>query len=281
MRFQQTTLNCNGQLVSLERPAVMGILNATPDSFFDGGKYQGFDGQMFQVEKMLKEGATFIDIGGMSSRPGAEIIDVEEELKRVIPLITGTMKRFPETLISIDTVHAMVAEKAVAAGACIVNDISASSIDAEMYPTVAKLDVPYILMHMQGRPQQMQVNPTYENVALEVLDFFIAEVGKLRALGVKDLIIDPGFGFGKTIAHNYQLLTHLHTFKMLEAPILAGLSRKSMICKVLKVNPSNALNGTTALHMVALQQGAKILRVHDVEEAVQCVRLFEQLMMAG
>lgn len=278
MQFQQTTLNCNGRLISLERPVVMGILNATPDSFFDGGKYQGLDGQLRQVEKMLEVGATFIDVGGMSSRPGAAIIEVEEELRRVLPVIEATLKRFPETLISIDTIHSKVAKAAVAAGACIINDISAGSIDSAMYQTVAELDVPYILMHMQGRPQEMQKNPLYENVALEVLDFFIQEVGKLRALGVKDLIIDPGFGFGKTVEHNYQLLTHLHTFKMLEVPILAGLSRKSMICKVLKVNPKDALNGTTALHIVALQQGAKILRVHDVKEAVQCIQLFQQLV---
>ena len=278
MLFQQTTLNCKSRLVSLGQPVVMGILNATPDSFYDGGKFSGLDGQLSQVEKMLKEGATFIDIGGMSSRPGAKTIEPEVELRRVLPIIEATIERFPETLLSIDTVHAKVAKEAVGAGACIVNDISAGKMDAEMYPTVASLNVPYVLMHMKGTPLEMQKNPTYENITLEVLDFFIAEVGKLRAHGIKDIIIDPGFGFGKTVEHNYQLLTHLHTFKMLEVPILAGLSRKSMICKVLKVNPSNALNGTTALHMIALQQGAKILRAHDVKEAVECVKLFERLM---
>ena len=281
MEFQQTTLNCKGRLVSLEQPVVMGILNATPDSFYDGGKYRGLDQQLIQVEQMLKEGATFIDIGGMSSRPGAAIIDQDEELKRVLPVIEATIEEFPEALISIDTIHSEVARAAINAGACIINDISAGRLDANMYETVAKLDVPYILMHMQGKPKQMQQNPTYENVALEVLDFFIQEIGKLRSLGIKDLIIDPGFGFGKTVSHNYQLLNHLHVFKMLEVPVLAGISRKSMICKVLKVNPSDALNGTTALHMVALRQGARILRAHDVKEAEQCIQLFGRLTADG
>lgn len=275
MLFQQTTINCNGQLVSLETPVVMGILNTTPDSFYDGGKHQLLDGQLRQVEKMLTEGATFIDIGGMSSRPGAKIISTEEELNRVLPIIEKVLEKFPRTLVSIDTIHSEVASAAVAAGASIVNDISAGRIDATMYETVASLGTPYILMHMQGEPQQMQENPTYQDVSLEILDFFIQEIGKLRSLGVKDIIIDPGFGFGKTVEHNYELLKKLHVFKMLEVPILAGISRKSMICKVLKVNPEKALNGTTALHIVALQQGAKILRVHDVREAMECIRLFE------
>lgn len=275
MLFQQTTINCNGQLVSLETPVVMGILNATPDSFYDGGKHQLLDGQLRQVEKMLKEGATFIDIGGMSSRPGAETISVEEELRRVMPVIEKVLDKFPETLISIDTIHSEVASAAVSAGASIVNDISAGRMDNKMYEMVASLGTPYILMHMQGEPQRMQENPTYQAVSLEVLDFFIHEIGKLRSLGVKDIIVDPGFGFGKTVEHNYELLKKMHVFKMLEVPILTGISRKSMICKVLKVNPEKALNGTTALHIVALQQGAKILRVHDVKEAVECIRLFE------
>jgi dihydropteroate synthase len=274
MLFQQTTINCNGQLVSLETPVVMGILNITPDSFYDGGKHQLLDGQLRQVEKMLKEGATFIDIGGMSSRPGAETISVEEELRRVMPVIEKVLDKFPETLISIDTIHSEVASATVSAGASIVNDISAGRMDNKMYEMVASLGTPYILMHMQGEPQKMQENPTYQNVTLEVLDFFIQEIGKLRSLGVKDIIVDPGFGFGKTVEHNYELLKKMHVFKMLEVPILAGISRKSMICKVLKVNPEKALNGTTALHIVALQQGAKILRVHDVKEAVECIRLF-------
>lgn len=276
MLFQQTTINCNGQLVSLESPVVMGILNATPDSFYDGGKHQLLDGQIQQVEKMLKEGATFIDIGGMSSRPGATIISAEEELRRVLPIIKKVLEEFPKTPISIDTIHSKVASESIAVGASIVNDISAGRIDTNMYGTVASLGTPYILMHMQGEPQQMQEKPTYQDVVLEVLDFFIQEIGNLRSLGVKDIIIDPGFGFGKTVEHNYELLKKMHVFKMLEVPILAGISRKSMICKVLNVNPERALNGTTALHMVALQQGAKILRVHDVKEAMECIRLFER-----
>ena len=252
----------------------MGILNVTPDSFYDGGKYQGLDGQLHQVEKMLKEGATFIDIGGMSSRPGAGIIDEKEELERVLPAIEKINKTFPEAILSIDTLRSYVAKQAIEAGASIINDISAGRIDPQMYETVAELGTPYILMHMQGTPQQMQQNPTYKNVALEILDFFIAEIGKLRSLGVKDIIVDPGFGFGKTVDHNYELLQKMHVFKMLEVPILAGISRKSMICKVLKVSPTNALNGTTALHVIALQQGAKILRAHDVKEAMECIRLF-------
>ena len=277
MQFQQTTLNCNGCLISLESPVVMGILNATPDSFFDGGKHQGLDGQLFQVEKMLNEGATFIDIGGMSSRPGAEIIGEEEELRRVLPIIGKVLEKFPGALVSIDTIHARVATEAVKTGACMVNDISAGSIDPAMFETVAALNIPYVLMHMQGTPRQMQQAPSYQDVALEVRDFFIKKTGELRSLGVKDIIIDPGFGFGKTVEHNYELLRKMHVFKMLEVPILAGISRKSMICKVLKINPSDALNGTTALHIIALQQGAKILRVHDVKEAVECIRLFQAL----
>ena len=277
MLFQQTTINCNGRLLSLERPLVMGILNVTPDSFFDGGKHKRLDGQLQQVEKMLKEGAAFIDIGGMSSRPGAAIIDEQEELNRVLPIIEKVSQQFPEVLISIDTVHSEVARKAIAAGASIINDISAGRIDPRMYETVAELGVPYILMHTQGTPKEMQSNPVYENVALEILDFFIKEIGQLRALGVKDVIVDPGFGFGKTIDHNYELLKKTHVFKILETPILAGISRKSMIYKFLNATPNEALNGTTALHIIALQQGAKILRVHDVKEAVECIRLYEKL----
>jgi dihydropteroate synthase len=273
----QQTLNCKGQLLSLKKPIVMGILNITPDSFFDGGRYNQKDQILGQVEKMLKEGATIIDIGGMSSRPGAAIISEEEELARVLSAIRDIHNAFPETILSIDTIRSRVAHMSVEAGASIVNDISAGSIDPAMYETVAQLGVPYILMHMQGKPENMQVAPTYEDINREVLDFFIKELEKLRTLGIKDVVIDPGFGFGKTVEHNYHLLGKLHVFKLLDVPLLAGLSRKSMICKVLKVNPENALNGTTALHMVALQQGARILRVHDVKEAHEVIQLWEQL----
>ncbi len=277
MFHPQTTLNCKGKLVSLEKPLVMGILNVTPDSFFDGGKHTGSSQQLRQVEKMLNEGATFIDVGGMSSRPGAEIIGIDEELRRVIPIIEAVGKECPEALISIDTIRSEVAKASVETGASMVNDISAGAFDEQLYETVAALGVPYVLMHMQGRPDTMQAAPNYSDVVQEVLDFFIREVGKLRQLGVKDILLDPGFGFGKTVEHNYQLLKKMHVFQVLDCPILAGISRKSMICKVLNINPEQALNGTTALHMVALQQGVKILRAHDVKEALEVIRLWEQM----
>ncbi len=258
----------------------MGILNATPDSFYDGGRHQSLDAALRQTEQMLSEGATIIDVGGMSSRPGAEQITIQEELRRVLPVIQAIAGRFPEAYISIDTVHAETAREAVAAGACMVNDISAGRLTEGMYETVAELGVPYILMHMQGRPETMQQQPQYDDVVQEVLDFMIAEAGRLRAAGVKDILLDPGFGFGKTIAHNFQLLQNLHVMGILPYPVVAGISRKSMICRSLGIPPEEALNGTTALHVVALQQGARVLRVHDVAEAAQVVRLWEQLQAA-
>ncbi|MCB0557897.1 MAG: dihydropteroate synthase [Lewinellaceae bacterium] len=271
------TLNCRGRLLSLEQPIVMGILNVTPDSFYDGGKYTREDALLHRAESMLEEGASIIDVGGMSSRPGAEIITVEEELKRVIPAVESLLLRFPDSLLSVDTVRSQVAREAVAAGAAIINDISAGRFDKRMYEEVGQMGVPYILMHMQGTPENMQQQPEYEDVVREVLDFFIREVGKLRQAGVKDIVLDPGFGFGKTVAHNYRLLRDMHVFQILDYPILAGLSRKSMINKVLGVAPARALNGTTALNMVALQQGARILRVHDVLPAVETIKLWAQL----
>ena len=273
-----TTLDCRGQLLDLSRPVVMGILNVTPDSFFDGGRYTGVEAALKQAEKMLAEGATILDVGGVSSRPGAAEVSEKEELERIIPVIEGIKSHFSEAIISIDTWRASVAKAAVEAGASMVNDISGGQFDARMFETVAVLDTPYILMHIQGTPDTMQQNPHYEDVVTEVLDFFIQKIEKLRALGVKDIVLDPGFGFGKTVEHNYQLLKNLQIFPNVTGlPVLAGISRKSMICKVLKVNPENALNGTTALHMVALQQGAKILRAHDVRAAVEVVKLWEQL----
>lgn len=274
------TLNCKGRLLSLERPVVMGILNTSPDSFYDGGRYQSLDAALRQTEQMLSEGAAIIDVGGMSSRPGAAQISIQEELRRVLPVIEAIAGRFPEAFISIDTVHAQTAREAVAAGACIVNDISAGRLTEGMYETVAQLGVPYILMHMQGRPETMQQQAQYDDVMQEVLDFLIAEVGRLQAAGVKDILLDPGFGFGKTIEHNFQLLQNLHVLGILPYPVLAGVSRKSMIYRSLGIPPEEALNGTTALHIVALQQGALLLRVHDVAEAVQVVRLWEQLQSA-
>jgi len=277
MLHPNRTLNCKGKLLSLDRPIVMGVLNLTPDSFFDGGKYSGKDQALLQVEKMLKEGAALIDIGGMSSRPGAAIITIEEELRRVLPVIESVHQKFPQAILSIDTVYAKTAQKAVEIGASIINDISAGRVDKAMYETVASLKVPYILMHMQGDPKTMQVQPEYEEVKTEVLDFMIQEVGKLKALGVKDIIIDLGFGFGKRLEDNYALLKNMHVFQVLGIPVLVGISRKSMIYKYLKTSPEKALNGTTVLHMIALQQGASILRVHDVKEAVEVVKLWEML----
>lgn len=277
MLHSQLTINCRGKLLSLEQPQVMGILNATPDSFYDGGRHAELTAALRRCETMLREGAAVVDVGGMSSRPGAELVDEEEELRRVLPVVEAINREFPEALISIDTIRSSVARACVEAGASIVNDISAGRLDEEMYATVAALGVPYVLMHMKGTPADMQRQPTYTNVVQEVLDFLIAETGRLQAMGIKDIILDPGFGFGKTVEHNYLLLKGLHTLHLLERPVLAGISRKSMICKVLKIHPAAALNGSTALHMVALQQGARILRVHDVKEAVEVIKLWQQL----
>lgn len=279
------TLRSRSRLLDLTRPVVMGILNVTPDSFFDGGRYTAIDSLLQQAEKMLDAGATWLDIGGASSRPGAAEVPEDQELSRVLPAMEALLERFPEALLSIDTWRAKVALAAVHAGAALINDVAAGRLDENMHPTLQALQgnselgpIPYVLMHMQGRPESMQRDPTYADVVTEVLDFFIAEVARLRALGVTDIILDPGFGFGKTVAQNYQLLQHLPVFRrVLDLPVLVGLSRKSMICKVLKVNPERALNGTTALHMIALQQGAKILRVHDVREAMEVVQLWEML----
>ena len=281
------TLRCGSRLLDLSRPKVMGILNVTPDSFFDGGRYTDLDHLLQQAEKMLSAGADLLDIGGASSRPGALEVSAAEEMDRVMPVIETLSGHFPEALLSIDTWRASVARAAVQAGVALVNDISAGRLDHDLYPTVAALNavqpdgsqpgaVPYVLMHMQGRPETMQQAPVYTDVVTEVLDFFIAEVAKLRDLHIHDIILDPGFGFGKTVEQNYQLLRQLSVFRhVLQLPVLVGLSRKSMICKVLKVHPEQALNGTTALHMVALQQGANILRVHDVREAVEVIQLWE------
>ncbi len=280
MLHPQQTLRCGHQLLDLSEPQVMGILNITPDSFFDGGKYQSVQAAVDRAGRMLEEGAAILDVGGMSSRPGAEIISPEEELERVLPVLDGLHAAFPQAPLSIDTIRAEVARQAVRAGACMINDISAGRYDPGLFAAVAELNVPYILMHMQGEPKTMQRGPAYKDVVLEVLDFFLENVAKLRALGVVDILLDPGFGFGKTVAHNYRLLQELRTFQMLDCPILAGLSRKSMICRVLEVAPAQALNGTTALHMVALQQGARLLRVHDVREARQVIRLWTELEKA-
>ena len=275
--FNKNYINCGGSLVSLANPKVMGIINITPDSFFAGSRVGLNQELLVQTENMLKAGATFIDIGGQSTRPGATLIGEDEELRRVIPAIELIKQEFPEALISIDTFSAKVAKAAIEAGACIINDISAGDDDPNMFSLLAELRVPYIMMHKKGLPENMQDNPMYQNICLEIIDYFAAKIERLKSLNVPDIILDPGFGFGKTLEHNYELLSKLDRLKLFELPILIGVSRKSMIQKVLNVPASDALNGTTALHMIALKKGAKILRVHDVKEAVECVKLHAQI----
>jgi len=272
------TINCNGQLISLDRPKVMGILNVTPDSFFDGGKYKDEKSILQQVEKMLHDGATFIDVGAYSSRPGALEVDEPTELKRILPIISFILKEFPETILSIDTFRSTIAKSCITHGAAIINDISAGRQDEKMLETVAGLSVPYIMMHMLGTPQNMQQNTNYKDVLKEILLYFSERLLLAKSKGIKDIIIDPGFGFAKTLEQNYKLLQQLESFHFMEQPLLTGISRKSMIYKLLRTTPEYALNGTTALHMVCLQKGAKILRVHDVKEAVECTKLYEQLI---
>ncbi len=268
------TLNCKGKLLTIEQPLVMGIINATPDSFYKGDLPAGLEEIVVQVGKMTSEGASIIDIGGQSTRPGSERISASEEIQRVIPVIDSILTTYPQTIISIDTYHSEVALAAIKAGASIVNDISAGSLDPEMIHCVSSLKVPYICMHMKGSPEHMQNNPTYDDLIKEVLDFFIDKIEQCKKAGIKDIIIDPGFGFGKSIQQNFILLKQLSVFKMLDKPILTGLSRKSMVYKTLDVDVTAALNGSTVLHTIALQQGASILRVHDVNEAIQAVKLF-------
>jgi len=272
----QSTLQSKGRLLDISQPVVMGILNATPDSFFHRGQDSDEAGLLRNAEKMLNEGAAILDVGGASTKPGAMLIAADEEMQRVIPVIATIRKRFPKAWLSVDTYNAATAKEAVAAGADIINDVSSGRFDEAMIGTVAELGVPYIAMHMQGIPETMQQDPSYEDAVTEVFDYLRAITDRCMEAGIKDVVIDPGFGFGKTVEHNFQLLNALNNLRMIGKPVLAGLSRKSMICKPLKVNPEHALNGTTALNMVALQQGASILRVHDVKEAVQVVKLFQQ-----
>lgn len=271
------TLNCKGRLMVIDKPIVMGIINATPDSFFAGSRKASADDIIRQTAIMLEEGAGMIDIGGQSTRPGSLPVSEEEELSRVIGGIEAIHKHFPECIISVDTYYARVAKEAVTAGASIVNDISAGTLDPAMTETVASLHVPYVLMHIQGTPQTMQQSPHYDNVTREVLDFFATRLAALQQAGIADIIIDPGFGFGKTNAHNFELLNQLPVFKMLEKPLLIGLSRKGMIYKTLKINSEEALNGTTALNTIALMKGANILRVHDVKAAVEAITLMQTM----
>lgn len=267
--YPNKTLRLGNSILDLSTPAIMGILNVTPDSFYDGGKYVLETAVLRQTEQLLAEGADIIDIGGMSTRPGAAPVPVDEEIRRVIPNIEAIMARFPEIRLSVDTVHSQVATKAIEAGATIINDISAASLDPAMIAVAIKHNVPYILMHMQGTPQSMQTNPVYTDVVQQVRDFLLTQTIALTAQGLQQIIIDPGFGFGKSVEHNFALAAHLDVFKQIGKPLLVGISRKSMVCKLLKVNPEKALNGSTALHSILLLKGADILRVHDVEEAVE------------
>lgn len=269
-------------MLDLSAPRIMGILNATPDSFFDGGRHNRLDKALHRAEALLEEGADIIDVGGASSRPGAQVVEEQEERARVEPVVRAISDRFPGVVLSVDTWRASVALAAVDAGARMVNDISGGRLDPLFYPTLAEINrdvsIWYVLMHMQGTPSDMQVDPRYGDVVLEVLDFFIERSGVLRDLGLHDTILDPGFGFGKTVVQNYQLLDRLGDFSgVLERPVLVGISRKSMINRVLGTAPEQALNGTTVLHTIALLRGARILRVHDVREAAEVLRLVDAL----
>jgi dihydropteroate synthase len=271
------TLNINGRLIDLSAPTIMGILNITPDSFFDGGRLTSEVAILNHTEKMLAEGATFIDVGGYSSRPGADEVSVQEELNRVLPAIRAIKNRFHDVIISIDTFRSTVARAAIEEGASLINDISGGELDAAMFKTVAELKVPYILMHMRGNPQNMTQHVSYKNLLKEMIDFFQKKINQLHETGIKDIIVDPGFGFAKTREQNFELLNQLELLQILGKPLLAGLSRKSMVWKTLNISADEALNGTTSLNTLALQKGASILRVHDVKEALQVVQLFKAL----
>ena len=271
------TINCKGQLVDLSTPKVMGILNVTPDSFYDGGQYKDESSVLNQVQTMRNHGAAFIDVGGYSSRPGANHVSEAEELQRVIPVIELILKHFPETLISVDTFRSEIAKLSIEAGAALINDISAGELDEKMIATIGQLGVPYIMMHMRGTPKTMQQQTDYDSLLRDINFYFAERIAKAHAEKINDIIIDPGFGFAKTLEQNYELLNKLELLQFTDKPVLAGISRKSMIYKTLNTSSNEALNGTTALHMVALQKGAKILRVHDVKEAMECVTLFNQL----
>ncbi|WP_026914390.1 dihydropteroate synthase [Christiangramia portivictoriae] len=270
-------INCRGNLIDLSEPKVMGIINITPDSFFEGSRKQTDTEILSSAEKMLKEGASFLDLGAYSSRPGAQDISEEDELDRLIPKLKLLVQHFPEAVFSVDTFRSRVAREAVVHGAAIINDISAGNLDSEMLKTVASLQVPYIMMHMKGTPQTMKDLNQYEDLTADILFYFSEKISAARKAGINDLIIDPGFGFAKNIAQNFELLSKLELFDNLELPILAGLSRKSLIWKTLKSTPENALNGTSVLNTIALQKGATILRVHDVKEAMECIKLTAQL----
>lgn len=274
------SVNCRGRLLSSDRPLVMGVINITPDSFYAGSRFMAFDKVEVQVENMLNHGADIIDIGAMSTRPGAKIITAKEELNRLLEPIKTIRKTFPAAYISLDTVNSEVASVCIAEGIDIINDISGGSIDSELIDVVAASKVPYILMHMLGSPEIMQNSPKYDDVVIEVLSYLKQRVHDLRQRGISDLIIDPGFGFGKTLQHNYELLKNLEVFKIVNCPILVGMSRKKMVQEVVNSDAKGALNGTTAVNLLALMNGASILRVHDVKEAAETVAIYSQYNQA-
>lgn len=273
------SINCKGKLIDLSTPKVMGIINLTPDSFFDGGELSSEKKILSKAEKMLREGADFLDLGGYSSRPGANFVSENEELNRVLPIVALLVKEFPDILLSIDTFRSRIAKKCIQAGAALINDISAGSLDSEMCATIADLQVPFIMMHMRGSPETMMQNTVYENITKEMLLYFSKKIAKARSYGINDIILDPGFGFSKTQDQNFELLNNLASFNTTELPFLVGISRKSMIHKLLDITAKEALNGTSILHTIALQKGASILRVHDVKEAVECINLIENLKL--
>lgn len=271
------TINCKGQLINLSNPKVMGVLNITPDSFYDGGKYKNDVSILRQVEQMLTDGATFVDVGAYSSRPNADYVTEDEELRRLLPIVKLILKQFPEAVLSIDTFRSKVAKQSITAGAALINDISSGKLDTNMMETVAKLQVPYIMMHMRGNPKTMQSLTLYENVVKDILFYFSERISVAKNLGINDVIIDPGFGFAKTIEQNFEILNTLDLFKIIEKPLLVGISRKSMIYKTLNISAKDALNGTTVLNTISLHKGASILRVHDVKAAVECVKLVKTM----
>lgn len=278
--YPNITLNLGGKLLMLDNPVIMAVINVTSDSFYEQSRFSDVNKLLEYAEKQLTEGATFLDLGGMSSRPGAPVSDPKEEEKKMIPVIKALKKEFPDAFLSVDTVHSSVANAAVNEGVVLINDISAGTIDPEMFPFIAKTGVPYVLMHMKGVPKNMQNDTHYDQIEVNVLDFLILKYQELKKSGVKDIIIDPGFGFGKSIMQNYILLHKLAVFNILECPILVGLSRKSMIYKIIEGSPEDALFGTTALHFYALQQGASILRVHDVKPAMDTIKVWNALKTA-
>ena len=271
------TINCKGKLIDLLTPKVMGIINLTPDSFYDGGKLGSEKEIIYQAEKMLKEGATFLDLGGYSSRPGANFVSEADELNRVLPAVKTLIKEFSNVNLSIDTFRSKIAKTCIENGACMINDISAGLLDPQMLEVIANYQVPLVMMHMRGTPETMMVNTNYENLTNDILYFFSERIAKARALGINDIIVDPGFGFSKKLDQNFELFNDLELFSFLNTPILIGISRKSMIQKTLNISATESLNGTTALHAIALQKGVSILRVHDVKEAFETISLLQNL----